>query len=215
MFKFIIYTTMNISDYVIPLTLDENEGSFQGTAFCIENYLITAGHVVRYVRNYHVKSENKYSELYFNNWIPKQIPAKDKLGYDVAIYPIVGLESPLSLSDEDAEKDDELDVLCWQFKDGRLQQVFTPCIVRGDADEDGYFQISTAERITHGASGCPVYKDGKVYGILTMGRDYYKNHDGFTGIPPEYRHLMQKFEENTCFVFKTSHIKRFMPQNVD
>ena len=98
------------------------------------------------------------------------------------------------------------------MKDGILQQVYTPCIVRGDADDEGYFQISTAERITHGASGCPVYKDGKVYGILTMGRDYYENTSGFAGIPPQHHRLMHRLEENTCWVFKSSYIKRFLPQ---
>lgn len=186
-----------------------DERSFAGTSFCIAGHLLTAGHVLQNPVTYYVRNGEDYHPLEHILWHP-QVVADDKMGYDVAIYPLGDMPSPLSLSDKDAEKDDELKVLCWQYKDGRLQQVFTPCIVRGDADEDGYFLISTSERITHGASGCPVYKDGKVYGILTMGRDYYENTQGFAGIPPQYQGLMHRLEENTCWVFKTSHIKRFM-----
>ena len=203
---------MELRNYIMPIFRRAgDERSFAGTAFCIPGHLLTASHVLQTTATYYVRNGEDYHPLEHLMWTPRQVMADDKLGYDVAIYPLGDMPSPLSLSDKDAEKDDQLEVLCWQFKDGRLQQVYTPCIVRGDAEEEGYFQISTAERITHGASGCPVYKDGKVYGMLTMGRDYYENTGGFAGIPPQHHRLMRRLEENTCWVFKTSHIKSFLP----
>ena len=202
---------MEVKNYVMPIFRRAgDERSFAGTAFCIDGHLLTASHVLQSPMTYYVRNGDDFHPLEHILWSPRQVVADDKLGYDVAIYPLGDMPSPLSLSDKDAAKDDELEVLCWQMRDGWPVQVYTPCIVRGDADEDGYFQISTAERITHGASGCPVYKDGQVYGILTMGRDYYENTTGFAGIPMKHHGLMRRLEENTCWVFKTSHIKRFL-----
>lgn len=204
---------MEIRNYVMPiLRRAGDERSFAGTAFCIENQLLTAGHVLDNVQTYYVRNAGYDFPLEHIMWWPRQLQAEDKLGYDVAVYPVGTLLSPLSLSDKDAVKGDELEVLCWQMKNGHLEQVQTPCIVRGKADEEGYFQISTAERITHGASGCPVLKDGKVYGMLTMGRDFFEApNGGFLGISRQHQGLMQQLEENTCWVFKTSYLRRFLP----
>ena len=123
-----------------------------------------------------------------------------------------GLKSALTLSDEDAKPNDGMEAICWQMIGGVPTQVHTTGVVRGEDDNEGYFRISTVDRITHGASGCPIIRDGKVYGLLAMGRDFFENSDGFVAAAPEHRHLMQRFEENPCWVFKTSHIKRFMPE---
>ena len=204
----------DISAYVLPVFLQADAPrSFQGTAFCVNGYLITAGHVLRYPRTYYVCVGNRYVPLRHDKWIPRQVPSDDQLGYDVALYPVPELESPLSLSEEDAKSNDGMEAICWQMIDGTPTQVRTTCVVRGEDDNEGYFRMSTVDRITHGASGCPIIKDGKVYGLLAMGRDYFENRDGFITAAPEHRHLMQRFEENTCWVFKTSHIKRFMPEN--
>ena len=207
---------MEIKNYVVPVMRRAgDERSFAGTAFLIENNLLTAGHVLDRVQTYYVRNAGFYFPLEHIMWWPRQVQAEDKLGYDVAVYPVGTLLSPLSLSDKDTGKGDELEVLCWQMRNGKLEQVLTPCIVRGDADEEGYFQISTAERITHGASGCPVLKDGKVYGMLTMGRDFFETpRGGFLGIGAQHQRLMQRYEENTCWVFKSSYVKRFMPPAV-
>ena len=203
-----------IKNYVMPIVRRAfDDRSFAGTAFCISGHLLTASHVLQTAQTYFVRNGEDYHPLQYIMWQPSQVQAVDKLGYDVAIYPLGEMPSPLSLSDKDTEKGDELEVLCWQMRNGRLEQVLTPCIVRGNADEEGYFQISTAQRITHGASGCPVLKDGKVYGMLTMGRDFFETpRGGFMGIPRQHQGLMRRLEENTCWVFKTSHIKRFMPK---
>ena len=195
---------MEVNSYVMPVFRRAgDERSFAGTAFCIPGHLLTASHVLQQPVTYYVRNGEDYHPLEHILWTPRQVAATDKLGYDVAIYPLGDMPSPLSLSDKDAEKDDELQVLCWQMIDGRPQQVFTPGIVRGDADEDGYFQISTARRITHGSSGSPVMRDGKVYGVLTMGRDHVES----AGMAP----LRRQLEQNTCWAFKASRVRSFLP----
>lgn len=47
-------------------------------------------------------------------------------------------------------------------------------------------------------------RDGKVYGIITMGRD----HVDTAGMSP----LKRSLEQNTCWIFKVSHIRRFIPR---
>lgn len=203
---------MEINDYIMPLFRRAgDERSFAGTAFCANGYLVTAAHVLDWNRPCYVRNGNDYNILEHHVWQPRQLRADDRLGFDVAFYPLDGMPCPLSLSDTDAEKGDELDLLCWQFVDGRPRRVATSCIVRGDAEEQGYLRVATAERITHGASGCPVFKDGKVYGMLTMGRDVYMPPEGgFQGISGEFQSLMRRYETNTCWVFKTGHMRRFL-----
>lgn len=191
--------------YVMPLFRHMgDERSFAGTAFCIDGYLLTAGHVLNREQTYFLRNGADWHALQYDLWTPRQLPGDDKHGYDVALYPIPGLHSPLSLAQADAEPLDELDVICWQWLTTGLRQVATRCLVLSEHDDDGYRRISTVDRITHGSSGCPVMRDGRVYGIVTMGRD----HVDTAGMGPLKRHL----EQNTCWMFKVSHICRFLPR---
>jgi hypothetical protein len=179
--------------------------SFAGTAFCIDGYLVTAGHVIDTPITHYVRNGNDYHPLYFECWRPEIVPADDRLGYDVAFYPVPGLKSPLSLADIDAEPNDHLDILCWQYKPSGLQQVATQGLVIKDPDLAGHVRIASVDRITHGCSGCPAFdSDGKVYGMITMGRADVD----VKNLAP----LPRQMEQNTCWAFKTSYIKRFLPQ---
>ena len=192
--------------YVMPIFRQAgNERSFAGTAFCIDDYLVTAGHVLTFRATCYVRNGNDYHPLHFDQWIPRQLPTDDHTGYDVAFYPIPGLKSPLSLADSDIEPNDHLNVLCWQMRGIRPQQVSTQGLVIKDPDLEGYFRLATVNHITHGCSGCPAFGSaGKVYGMITMGR----NDDGTQNLAP----LPRKMEQNTCWAFKTSYIKRFLPR---
>lgn len=178
--------------------------SFAGTAFCIDGYMVTAGHVIDTPMTHYVRNGNDFHALEFKKWIPEILPADDRLGYDIAMYPVPGLKSPLSLADIDAEPNDSLDILCWQLRQSGPQQVATQGLVIKDRDMAGHMRIATVDHITHGCSGCPAFDSyGKVYGMITMGR---ANVDAKNLAP-----LPRKMEQNTCWAFKTSHIKRFMP----
>ena len=194
-----------IIPYVMPIFRQQGvERSFAGTAFCIEGYLVTAGHVIDTPITHYVRNGNDYHPLYFENWIPEIVPSDDRLGYDIAMYPVPGLKSPLSLADVDAEPNDHLDILCWQLKPSGLQRVATQGLVIKDPDLAGHVRIATVDHITHGCSGSPIFdSEGHVYGMITMGR---ADVDAKNLAP-----LPRKMEQNTCWAFKTSHIKRFMP----
>ena len=179
------------------------ERSFAGTAFCINGYLVTAGHVLQDSDTHFVRNGNDYHTLNFDKWIPQQLPATDMMGYDIAFYPVPGLKSPLSLADIDAEPNDELNILCWQWRLNGLQQVATQGLVIKETDEEAYLRIATIEHITHGCSGCPAFdNEGKVFGMVTMGRTSVEAKN----LAP----LPQQMEQNTCWAFKTSYIKRFL-----
>lgn len=182
-----------------------NVRSFAGTAFCIDNYLVTAGHVIDSSTINFVRNGNDFHRLEFEQWIPKVLPADDRTGFDVAFYPVPGLKSPLSLADIDAAANDHLDILCWQLKSRELKQVATQGLVIKERDLAGHVRIATTDHITHGCSGCPIFdSDGKVYGMITMGRAEVDTKN----LAP----LPRQMEQNTCWAFKTSHIKRFMPK---
>lgn len=192
--------------YVMPIFRQSgNERSFAGTAFCIDDYLVTAGHVLTYPVTCYVRNGSDYHPLHFDQWIPQQLPTDDHTGYDIAFYPIPGLKSPLSFVESDAEPNDHLNVLCWQMRGIRPLQVSTQGLVIKDHDLEGYFRLATANYITHGCSGCPAFgSDGKVYGMITMGRS---DVDAKNLAP-----LSRQMEQNTCWAFKTSYLKRFLPK---
>ena len=194
----------NILPYVMPIFRQEgNERSFAGTAFCIDDYLVTAGHVLNFHKTSYVRNGNDYHPLHFDKWIPQQLPTDDFTGYDIAFYPIPGLKSPLSLADRDASPNEHLNVLCWQMRGIRPIQVSTQGLVIEDPILEGYFRLATVDHITQGCSGCPAFgNDGKVYGMITMGRIDVDTQN----LTPLHRQM----ERNTCWAFKTSYLKRFM-----
>lgn len=191
-------------DYVMPLFRRLGDvRSFAGTAFCIGDYLVTAGHVVADAATYYVRNGSDWHPLQHDLWIPRQVPTFDKHGWDVAFYPVPGLQSPLSLADADARPDDELEVVCWQMRPAGPERLATQSLVIKEPDENAYLRLATVDRITHGSSGSPVMRDGKVYGVLTMGRDHVES----AGMAP----LRRQLEQNTCWAFKASRVRSFLP----
>ena len=178
-----------------------DERSFAGTAFCIEGYLVTAGHVLDAGARCYARTQGgRYYPLDYDNWQPRQLPAVDRTGYDLAFYPIEGLHSPLSLAMDNAPMHSELSLVCYQWKGSAAARVATGCVA-GEVNDEGYQRIMTATHITHGSSGCPVMDGTTVYGILTNGRD----HVDTTGMTP----LKGAMERNTCWMFGATHIRRF------
>ena len=75
-----------IGRYVFPLLREpDNERSFAGTAFLIDGYLVTAGHVIDHDKTYYLYTGGRSYPLAWENWIPKQLPAESKLEGDVAV----------------------------------------------------------------------------------------------------------------------------------
>lgn len=199
--------------FILPVYRRPNdERSWVGSSFLIPNYLITAGHVLNYRQDCFVRVGDRYLRLEHSRWLAGQVPLDDMLGFDAAIYPLEGMKSPLSLATAEAVQHQELTITGWQRLNGEVQQVTTSCLVLGDDEnEEAYFKIATVDRITHGASGCPIYRDGKVYGLLAMGRDEYNLPQGLDYMTPSELDMRRSMETNTCWVFRASHIARLMP----
>lgn len=197
--------------FVIPIFRRAgDERSWAGTGFLVDGYLITAGHVVSQYQPYYARVDGQFVTLEPQLWSPTLLPSSDKLEYDVTIYPLPGVSSALSLANDDIGNHADVDVLCWQRVGGGVRQVATRGVTMGNADEDGYLLMATVDHITNGCSGCPVYRDGKVYGIVTMVR---VNNEPLPPVPEGTpAHIKRMMEANTCWVFKASHIRRFLPQ---
>lgn len=194
-----------ILPYVMPLFRRRGDvRSFAGTAFCIDGYLVTAGHVLQSGADCYVRNAGHFHPLRFNGWIPEQVPAADRLGYDIAFYPVPGLKSPLSLALSDPEPGHEVDIACWQWRPAGLEQVTTRALVLKENDEAAYARLATVDHITHGSSGCPVVDGNRVVAMLTMGRTAVDA----PGLPLLNRHM----ELNTCWAFKVSCMRRFLHQ---
>ena len=194
---------MDLESYVLPLFRRRgDERSFAGTAFCIDGYLVTAAHVIDSESTYYAMSNGYWIPLEFSRWIPQQPVEVDKRGFDAAFYPAPNLKSPLSLADDDATVNDELEVVCWQWRPEGLSKVVTQSLVLDEPDDRSYLRLSTVDKITHGSSGAPVIADGKVYGIIAMGRDFINT----TGLHP----LNQRLEQNTCWAYKVSQMRQLL-----
>ena len=190
--------------YVMPIfRRSGDERSFAGTVFCIDGYLVTAGHVLDDSEVHYVRYGADYHRLERDKWYPQVLPAADRLGYDIAFYPVPGLKSPLALSASDAQVNEHLDIACWQYQPHGLVRVNTRGLAIKEMDEDGYQRIATVDHITHGCSGCPVLSDNEVVGMITMGRHSVDTQQ----LSP----LLSRMESNTCWAFKSSHIRRFLP----
>ena len=61
-----------IFPFVMPIFRQAgNERSFAGTAFCIDNYLVTAGHVIDTQMVYYVRNGNDYHPLVRKTGFPR------------------------------------------------------------------------------------------------------------------------------------------------
>lgn len=200
---------ISLKNYILPIFLTQDESTFVGTAFCINNYLITAGHVVSNFRMYYVKSEGKFYELSPYNWIERLIPTDDNSENDIAVYSLSEFRSPLSIAKDSPEYDTEANVTCWQKENNTVKQVDTNSLILGDDESEYFYILATLERITHGASGCPIIQGNKVVGMLTMGIDKcVLNMKALqeNGISPDMIDQLQTLNNNTCHILRPEFI---------
>ena len=205
-------TITDITQSVVPLLLQPGrEASFAGTAFVADGYLITAAHVPTRPQPYYTVLGGQWLTLSPSGWIPPVLPG-DKLGHDAIMYPLPDVESPLTLADDDAVADDEVRAVCWQRLGHHIVQVDTAGVMLRADDEQAYQRMATVERITHGASGCPVLMGRQVVGLVAMGRDHYELPDAMLRLPEREQRLIRSMEQNTMWVFRGSYVKRLMPR---
>ena len=197
--------TINDCIFQIGKPDKDNDFSFLGTGFVVPGYILTAGHVVSF------RSMIKTEEVI---WLQDGRWHSEHSGYivdynkvDYAFYICPEVQSLLQLAETDAVEGDVLEINCFlPDNNGVPQRILCNCEVK---DDIGLFykKIVPTKRMTHGASGCPVFKDGKVYGILTGGskkgehsREYW-----LKDYQPED---IDRFSQDDCWMLKASYIKK-------
>lgn len=170
----------NYSDYIVPIYTAENEQSFSGTGFVLNNMLITAGHVPHPGDFIFIKDGDEFILRTIFDLIrivrPGSVANDDDP--DIAIYHIPGVESPLELATEMPSEKDVLTNICWLETPLGLKQITSECRLFGNSSTDlkdkTFFQFCPNNRLTHGSSGSPLLIGNKVYGMLVIGTEHYK-----------------------------------------
>ncbi len=199
-----------ISNFIVPLLENKKDHTFIGTAFCINNFLITAGHVISEYRMYYAKSGNKFFEIYPDYWIIRQHADPDHPEKDIAICRLDGLKSPLILSTEMPIHDTEAEIICWQKEGSSIKQTITNSLIYRQIDQPSLYKAITLNRITHGASGCPILQDNKIIGMLVIGTDKcILNYEAYINLGATHEQIkqFQSNGENTCLFIPSKAIQ--------
>ena len=176
-----LMSNMDYSKYIFPL-----DSTTDGSGVLVGNLFITAGHVIEMSTKPAVVIEgrsyplDKMDALVFDT-----NPDKRTDGYDVAIYRLPNLISPLLLSETTPSEGEEL--LSCSFKHnvsgtpGLSSNIFSSGIKEEWLFEnhlgkvishyDNYFECQFEETLSKGSSGSPILKGEEVAGILYGDKD--------------------------------------------
>lgn len=173
---------MNLEDYISYIQVNgANGGEKEGVGFFVGNLFITAGHVIKDCNDFIIYHKgvtynlNKSDAKSFSYMGDNSI-ASD--GYDIAIFKIDGIKSPLTLSSELPQSDKDLQTVTKRkhvvsngksiFDRNEIIQLhsFGTKVVEIKDNLLG----CTAEYLIKGDSGSPVLNGDKVYGVLIAGQ---------------------------------------------
>lgn len=136
-----------------------------GCGFFANGYFFTAGHVIEDAKAPYIVVDKKRIAL-VEPVLIKNDDSSD--GYDIAVFRIPDVDSPLKLSDVEPEKDEKLTCYYWMG----YGKNFIQCKATVKEEKEGnYFFADTDLNLCAGCSGSPVIKDGKVYGVLSRGQE--------------------------------------------
>ena len=156
-----IQETINIKQYVLPII---SENYYEGCGVMVGDMFITAGHVICKCVNPRIRWNGKKVPLI--NPIVLYDDENDAEGYDIAVYSIPNVNSPLALSGIVPKEGDVLKSCSWRT----LGEEYVECnaVVNG-LKEGNYYAADTDEQLKSGSSGSPVFLYGEVVGILCAG----------------------------------------------
>ena len=188
-------TTHTENNYVVLITSiseSTNESPKEvhcGNGVLVDNFLITAGHVAK------TGIDHKF---YFNNKVFKLndleevfiSTAKENNEYDLAIYRIPGINSPLTLSPVMPEVNSILTSKSFDYGKGNITCDATVIDIDGDCGL--YYGVETSLSLKSGCSGSPLLFENQVYGIIVTG-----NNNGLD------EKCSPEFHLNTCFVLSS------------
>lgn len=176
----------NYQEYVVPVYEKKRKQGKEkdavtpspiGNGFFIDDFFITAAHVIEEAENEKgfiiVGGEEK--ELCLNHAVVyRKIADDDEYGDlnvgDIAVFGFDGVKSPLKLSAELPIKGDAL-TSCYNYQSAWHHSM--GLIADGDLFKGNFFGWQTNTDTIHptegGSSGSPLLKDNTVYGILFAG----------------------------------------------
>ena len=172
---------MDYRKYIFPINR-----ALEGTGVLVGNLFITAGHVVEgsIEPSVSVDGEN-YRLTEQNRIVIETNPSKLSNGYDVAIYKLDGIESPLMLSDNIPNVTD--DVVSYSYKTNITQNTEHGVGIFGSIKHeerllervtgkvieyyDNFFECKMDEKLSQGRSGSPLFVNNKIVGILYGDKD--------------------------------------------
>ena len=193
---------MNTSDYIVPLfatcekesplnhCIKINELCFVGNGFFVENYFITAAHVIREGIDHYFEWKNRRVELkdlelveireleYDESGKPYGHHGSDK--GDVAIFRFEEVNSPLRLSDMTPQQGKMLHCDFYHMKpshqeEGNAKTYFWrtegQLVIEDDDPAENFFgmYMNPSHPEGGGSSGSPLFEENNVYGILHGG----------------------------------------------
>ena len=172
---------MEYNNYIFPI-----KGALDGTGSLVGNLFITAGHVVAsFVSpSINIGEESIFlteeKRIFFDENI-----SRSSEGYDLAVYKLDGIESPILLSEDTPDKNVELLNISYKhtsvenpeytgsvFDLPRIEK-WIPETKHGHVIEyyDNYFECIMDEDLCRGRSGSPLLDGNKVVGILYGDKD--------------------------------------------
>lgn len=158
----------------------------QGVGVLVGNMLITAGHIVDTATSITASFKDKSYQLNNTNKVFLQSMGNDDknpMHNDIAIFLIENMKSPLTLSDTLPEVNQSFSNIYFEEKTiisdennlpELLRKTTTLSVKQSKSTYEGllegnFFGCNTEKILHEGNSGCPLIKDGIVYGILHGG----------------------------------------------
>ena len=169
---------MNISDYIVPIF---SEGVFNGTGFIIGSTLITAAHVIESKENvcYFLYGKEEISigsdnNIVFEYPVKESMQGKDNRYWDLAIYKLSNINSPIKLQSPNLSKP----CTYHGYSDVKQIDIYTNIML----DNNAYYYpceynrkpvriyncyFSTVGKSKVGNSGGPLFQGDSVIGMLS------------------------------------------------
>lgn len=142
-----------------------------GNGVLVGNYLITSSHILDGSESFEVWIEDKHFKIETNSYVFFQTPLPNECGdfLDLSIYKISDVHSPVEFFDGELN-DVDLRCLSWKHTvDSKTnQEHWTPFETDGVFlnKKGNFIECMMYDPLVQGFSGCPIFTDGKLVGIL-------------------------------------------------